>query len=70
MSLLADDQCRVCFHGPHAGVPCADIEHTPGPPNDENGVPNDYATLCGCMEYVDLEAESKIIVRLDSGYQT
>lgn len=61
MSLLDDDQCRVCFHGPHPGLPCVDISHDPGPPDEDGTVP-DIATVCGCLEYVDLEAESRIIV--------
>jgi hypothetical protein len=52
--LLADDQCRVCYHGPHA-IPCTDIAHDPGPDGD-------VASVCGCTEYVDLEAQGRIIV--------
>lgn len=56
MSLLSDDQCRVCFHGPH-GVPCRDVAEDPGPDGP-------VFSLCGCREYVDLAAESQIVVRL------
>ena len=49
--LLADDVCRVCFHGPHRVAACDFID-----PPDIN--PHRY--VCACTEYVDLEAESRI----------
>jgi hypothetical protein len=61
--LLEDDVCRVCFHGPHAGKPCIEVD----PPDI-----NPYKYRCGCTEYVDLDAESRIIVRrkdIDEGKQ-
>jgi hypothetical protein len=57
MSLLTDDQCRNCYHGPH-GVPCTDISEDPGPGPDWLPV----KSVCGCRDYVDLEAESRIVV--------
>jgi hypothetical protein len=60
--LLPDDLCRVCFHGPH-GIPCTDIDHSPGP-IDAAGVVHDIRSVCGCEEYVNLEAQSRIVVTL------
>ena len=56
MSLLLDDECRVCFHVHPDEHPCTQIAHDPGPRGD-------IASVCGCPVYVDLEAESRIIVR-------
>jgi len=61
MSLLADDECRLCFHGPH-GIPCTDIAHDPGPDD------TDIESVCGCDKYVDLEAQSRIIVCRDGAF--
>jgi hypothetical protein len=58
-SLLDDDQCRVCFHThPYPG-PCNQDEHDPGPDG------TCIISVCVCEEYVDLEAESRIVVKLD-----
>ena len=56
MSLLPDDVCRVCFHGPHPDQKCQEVD----PPDI-----NPYGYVCGCDEYVDLEAESRIIVHVE-----
>ena len=57
--LLADDICRVCFHvHPYAGR-CGQREETPSPTSIDYGV-------CDCREYVDLEAESRIVVEAPS----
>lgn len=54
--LLADNECRVCYHvHPHAGR-CGQLTHDPGP-ND-----TDVTSICECREYVDLEAEGRIVV--------
>lgn len=58
-TLLADDVCRVCYHGPHPDRPCVDIEETP----TEDGEVE--KSVCGCPEYVDLEAESRIVVKVE-----
>lgn len=54
--LLADDVCRVCFHPSHAYYVCTYVD-----PVDINPERHD----CGCMEYVDAEAESKIVVKVE-----
>ena len=52
-SLLADAQCRACYHI-HPDGPCTAMD-----PIDINP----YRHTCLCNEYVDLEAQSKIIVQ-------
>lgn len=56
MSLLKDDECRNCFHVHPDDPVCVDIAHDPGPDG------GDIASVCGCREYVDLEAERRIVV--------
>ena len=53
--LLADDVCRVCFHDAHPDQICQEVD-----PVDIN--PQRHT--CGCKEYVDLEAESRIVVHV------
>ena len=64
MSLLQDDDCRVCFHGPHPDSICVEIDFMG---TDEDG--NELYSPCYCDEYVDLEAESKIVVRITGDEQ-
>jgi len=56
-SLLSDDECRVCFHV-HPDGPCTSDEHAPGPDGE-------VVTPCLCDEYVDLEAEARIVVTVE-----
>jgi len=58
VSLLLDDECRVCFHVHPGVIPCMDIAHDPGPDD------TDIESVCGCDVYVDLEAESRIVVHV------
>lgn len=55
MSLLNDDQCRNCYHV-HPGTVCYGTAEDPGPDGP-------VYSVCGCKDYVDLEAESRIVVR-------
>jgi len=63
MSLLDDDQCRLCYHThkrtTRNGM-CAEICEDPGPDDEP------VLSVCGCDEYVDLEAQSRIVVRTDT----
>lgn len=57
-SLLLDNQCRVCYHVHDYGT-CTErdefAEYMTGEPY----------IACGCEEYVDLDAESRIIIKID-----
>lgn len=55
-SLIEDDDCRVCYHK-HPDGPCQENDLLPGPDGEET-VP------CMCDDYVDLEAESRIVVKV------
>jgi len=57
MNLLADDQCRNCYHAHPKGT-CIQTAEDPGPDGP-------VYSLCGCMEYVDLEAQSHIVVKVE-----
>jgi hypothetical protein len=58
MSLLADDECRACFHV-HPYGRCIQLTEDPSP----NGP---VWSICQCNIYIDLEAESRIIVKGDT----
>lgn len=56
--LLADDDCRLCFHShPDGTCHAMAVDPTPDGP---------VYSPCGCIVYVDLEAESRIVVTPDA----
>lgn len=59
IKLINDDVCRLCYHVHDYVGRCGQVSHDPGP-ND-----TDVTSICICEQYVDLKAQSKIVVRVE-----